>query len=365
MKNKNRMIIGVLMVSLLFPFSSYCFAYNNIPVGVFFYVWYGYDSVNGWVGGNHTSHWNDGGGGIVVDYPVFGYYSSLDNYTLGRQIVLMKDAGIDFAIVSFWGAGDITYNSSLNVFRWLKDNASSFKACLMVEPYSGINYTEVYNFVYSNFVEPFNPWYMRFKGKPLLFFFNPVSGDFYKDERFTVYLVGNPPNNVDLIFWKGMDCLDEYGGFTNIEYYTGNPVINFDGIVSILPKYDDKLLYEAGSRATFMQFDRLLNKGLYQKEWSYVIQNKDNIQMVLIYSWNEYHERTAIEPHIDPISGKSQYYLYDLTKYYVSQFRTLSPNQIISSYSQPISSFLSSIYAIIPVIIAIAVVSIFIKKIKF
>lgn len=47
-----------------------------------------------------------------------------------------------------------------------------------------------------------------------------------------------------------MDRVDSYGDFENIECYSGNPVINSKGIVSIIPSYDDKALYDAGSRQT-------------------------------------------------------------------------------------------------------------------
>jgi len=328
MKNK-KIKVFLLLSLMLLPFipKNAC-AYSEIPIGAFFYVWYGYNStLNSWSGGNGTSHWNDGGANIVTDYPIFGYYSSIHNVTLSNQITLMKSVGIDFAIISWWGENHITNNATINVFKWLEDNGTDFKVCLIVEPYEGINYTEVYNFVYLNLVEPYEAWYMNFKDKPLLFFFNPVYEDFYKDNRFNVYVVGNPPNNVDLVFWKGMDCLDAYGGVENIEWYSGNPVINNDGVVSIVPKYDDKLMYDVGARETFMQFDGSLTKGLYLKEWNYVIRNKDYVKMVLIYSWNEYHERTAIEPHIDYSTGKSQDYLLQQTEYYIKQFESYETPQ--------------------------------------
>ncbi len=316
------MLVCFLLFSFNYNFKATGLEENDVPVGVFFYVWYGYNQTSlTWTGGNGTSHWNDGGAGIVIDYPIFGYYSSNNNDTLKEQISLMRDAGIDFIVISWWGIKDYTNNASRNVFKFLVGNGMDFKACFIIEPYENINYTQVYDYIFDNFVEPYNPWYMRFEGKPLIFFFNPVYSGFYKDGRFNAFVVGNPPNDVDIIFWKGMDCLDEYGGFEHIEYYTGDPVISDEGIVSILPRYDDKALYDAGSRQTFMRFDRLLTKNLYGKEWNYVIKNKDKVKMVLIYSWNEYHERSAIEPHYDYTTGKSQHYLLNPTKYCIKQFK--------------------------------------------
>lgn len=354
--NKGNKSKYLILLILLFSF-NYIFSFkatgldeNNVSVGVFFYVWYGYNQTSHtWTGGDGTSHWNDGGAGIVLDYPIFGYYNSYNNDTLKEQIGLMKSSGIDFIVISWWGVSHYTDNASKNVFKFLLGNGIDFKACFIVEPYEGINYTQVYNYIYSNYVQPYNIWYMKFEGKPLIFFFNPIYEGFYKDERFNVFVVGNPPNDVDVIFWKGMDCLDAYGGFTHIEYYSGKPVINYEGIVSIVPRYDDKALYDAGSRSTFMQFDRLLTKNLYGKEWNFVIQNKDSIKMVLIYSWNEYHERTAIEPLYDYTTGKSQYYLLNLTKYYVKQFREYVTPQYMLNFGLRESIILVGISIIVAI----------------
>lgn len=326
-------LILCLMLFLPFLSNDNFKADKQYYVGVFYYPWYGFNSTSlTWDGGNGTSHWNDSGHGISKDVPLIGFYSSYDNNTLKWQFDKMIEVGINFIVISWWGWGITNFsnplqinklhyaidNATKNIFKFVEGNGLPFKIALMVEPFSSnMNYSQVFDYVYENYVVPYRVWYMTFKGKPLIFFFNPIYNGFYRDERFTVYVVGNPPNKVDLIFWKGMDCLDDYKNVEDISWYTGNPVINYDGIVSIIPRYDDKLMFEAGSRSTFMQFDRLLDKGLYGKEWNYVISNKDKINMVLIYSWNEYHERSAIEPHFD-LSSADTVYLTDLTKCYVN-----------------------------------------------
>ncbi|MHB1907374.1 MAG: hypothetical protein ACYCQJ_00730 [Nitrososphaerales archaeon] len=81
-------------------------SYQSIPVGVFWYLWYGYNYPSDtWPGGNGTSHWNDSPVGKVIDKPIVGYYASLNNATIGWQIDEMIQAGITFAIISWWGWG--------------------------------------------------------------------------------------------------------------------------------------------------------------------------------------------------------------------------------------------------------------------
>lgn len=136
----------LLLFNFNYNFKSIGLDDNNIPVGVFFYVWYGYNQTsNAWAGELGSSHWNDGGAGVVLDYPIFGYYSSNDNDALKEQINLMKDAGIDFIIISWWGINDYTDDASKNVFKFLVGNGIDFKACFIVEPYDNINYAQVYD----------------------------------------------------------------------------------------------------------------------------------------------------------------------------------------------------------------------------
>lgn len=74
---------------------------------------------------------------------------------------------------------------------------------------------------------------------------------------------------------------------------------------SIAPRYDDYYLHTAYPtiRTGYMRFDYNMSKGMYYAEWNYVIQNAKSVKLVLLDSWNEYHERTAIEPHADLTAG--------------------------------------------------------------
>jgi len=44
---------------------------------------------------------------------------------------------------------------------------------------------------------------------------------------------------------------------------------------------------------------------MYNYEWNYVIQNRNSVNLVLLCSWNEYHERSALEPHQDFTIGEN------------------------------------------------------------
>jgi hypothetical protein len=335
------------------------------PVGVFYYLWYGYNYTTGqWPGGFVTSHWNDSSTGIVSDKPIQGYYSMMNNATLSSQIVEMEQSGIDFAVISWWGWGVYNFtnpisinrsaaainNATANLFRLVTSDFPSFKLAIMVDafskgPVSFQNYSSIYEYVNDNYYSKYPNTILKNEtsGKPYLFWFNPL--DPYNsnlNQSFVNEIVGNS-RYVNVTLWRAPNS-DLQGEYDQIlSNYEGNPNISTTGIVSILPRYDDRDLYVAGGRSSYMQFDISYNESLYQTEWNYVLNNSNHVSMVLIYSWNEYHERSAIEPHYDNTSSVSPFYLTDLTKYYVTKLQGLSPEESNFSIYQPNFNFQSAL----------------------
>jgi hypothetical protein len=311
-------------------------------VGAFLYLWYGYNyTTSAWTGGFDTSHWNDSSSGIVSDRPIQGYYSTMDNDTISSQIAEMEQAGIDFAVVSWWGWGVYSFSNpsltnqsaasidraTLNLFRLVSSDFPTFKLSIMVDAFnegslSAQNYSYVYRYIDDHFYSKYPDTVLNDEasGTPYLFWFNPL--DPYGvslNDSFVNEVVGNNPY-VNVTFWRAPS---EYlQGHQNqiMSNYEGNPDISSNGIVSIIPRYDDRGLFEAGGRSSYMRFDVSYNLSLYQSEWNYVL-NHSRVNMVLIYSWNEYHERSEIEPHYDNTSSSVfPFYLTDLTKYYATKF---------------------------------------------
>ncbi len=304
---------------------------GNVTVGTFLYLWYGFDQNSmKWTGGLGTSHWNTTDG-TVVDEPSIGYYASDSNVTLAWQMSNMKAAGISLIVVSWWGTGNATQsgdqavldsainNATLNLFRYLESTKSQwdFKVAIMVEGFNSANYAmtsadyaRVYGYLQSRFYGPYGDLILSWQEKPLVMFFNTGSmnslDDVPQNSTYTVKLVGGYPNGVDWYFWEGMNFLDASGGTdVNPANYEYSPMISPDGEVSIAPRYDDYYLHTAYPtiRTGYMRFDYNMSQGMYYSEWNYVIQNAKSVRLVLLDSWNEYHERTAIEPHADLTAG--------------------------------------------------------------
>ena len=312
-------------------------------VGAFLYLWYGYNATsNTWTGGLGTSHWNDSSSGVVKDRPAIGYYASLDNTTLETQLSEMNAAGISVIVVSWWGTGNATQsaggaptldgaidNATLNFFRYLEATKGLwlFKVVLMVEPFNPVyaltplDYSKLYGYLYTHYYHPYDDLILRWQGRPLLMSFNGPGegyGRLPPNSTFTYRLVGGAPNAVDWYFWMGMNFLDDSGGNAEPQNYDSVPFISSDGEIGIAPRYDDYALWLAGGRPGYMRFDYQLNEGMYGAEWGYALGRVKDVSLVLLCSWNEYHERTAIEPHQD-LAPVNSTYLMDLTAHYIGR----------------------------------------------
>jgi hypothetical protein len=205
----------------------------------------------------------------------------------------------------------------MQVFRIAKENVTNVKVAVIIEPFneSGTyNFTEIYDWVYTNLVQQYPTVYFKVDDKPLLCFFNGQNMTapeiFQRDDRFTVKIVGND-NTAE---WQ-------YDGVTKKD----NPptAIPFprDRQISVSPRFDD--FYVRENNETVDDKLEYLYAQQWQKALSYAKQN--TIDFITITTWNEYPERTEIEPHYDATaSDHDPYYLYNKTKEYISQVRLLS-----------------------------------------
>ena len=318
---------------------------GQVPVGVVYYLWYGNSSSE--TGGLGSPGWNSSsspGGGAVVDEPAMGFYVSDSNSTFRRQVSEMESAGLTFAVVSWWGpsttgeAGAINKATS-DFFKFLRGTNSTFKAAVMIDAYGGGNFLNAttieadYDYLFTHFVSPYSNWYFEWMGKPLLLTFNPVE-PVSNDARFTSKEIGNYackpvntcPNHslnqkLDWVWWQAPANFSEGQGGTDVNMTNdeGNPVISSDGEVTIVPRIDSYYNYESGHQSGYLRFDPSLQLGLYKYEWNYVLAHESEVRLVLIYSFNEFHERSAIEPV--NTTSVVQNSLLDQTSSFIALFR--------------------------------------------
>jgi hypothetical protein len=304
---------------------------QNVPVGTFLYLWYGFNTTSlKWTGGLGTSHWNDSEGNVVMDTPdvtIDGthFYPSLNNDTLAWQLSNMQQAGISIIIVSWWGSGNTTQsggsdiimdraidNATLNLFKYLEatKNRWHFQVAIMIDAYYNYavyhmtpnDWAHVYGYLYTRYYHPYSDLIYNWQGKPLVLFFNTpwmnnasvTAHQVPQNSTFTVRLVGSPPNQVNWSFWEGDGYLTASIG-TQPWNYEHSPQISTDGEVDLIWRYDD---YYQRPKA-YMRFDPNGTLGLWNYEANFAVSNAGSIKLILLDSWNEYHARTAFEPHTD------------------------------------------------------------------
>jgi len=277
-------------------------------VGIFYYSWYDLSSEVSW----DTKK--------IIDQPILGRYNSSDPAVVRQHLAWIEDLGVDFVVLSWWGFyddyGQFTDNSIKQLLNIAKESNSSLKFVVMVEPFNKGNvpydYPEIYNHVYNDFVLPYSSLYYL-DDEPLICFFNDPtlteSGTVPQDNRFKIILVGQE-NYVQWIY-------------TDLNYYS-KPIRNpYTNQISVTPRYDDS--HVEGRQPCIV--DDTLENGIYGKEWENAISllKEGKIDVITITSWNEYPERTAIEPHHDATAFDTDpWFLYYKTRDYIQDIRLLA-----------------------------------------
>jgi hypothetical protein len=310
-----RRLIAVLLCIVIAGASVAVFILSRTPphpeagaikVGVFCYVWYG--ALN--------SDWSEPK--KFVDYPVYpllGNYSSLNSTVIQNQLILMKDAGIDFVVLSWWGFydsyGNFTDNAAKQVFQTAEEMANStgewslgkLKFAIMVEPFNktgnSYDYSAIYNHVNDDFLAPYSSIYYTYHNEPLICIYDNGSLNVSKipmDDRFDVILVGSS----DHAQWV----------YNNIDSDKSNWAPHTTEI-SVTPRFNNSI-------------DVDLSQDMYGQQWenALALLKAGKIDTVMITSWNEYVERTEIEPHHDKTAyNPDPYFLYNKTKDYINQIQ--------------------------------------------
>jgi hypothetical protein len=282
-------------------------------VGVFYYVWYDPAESVSW---EYPK---------ICDKPILGYYNSCDSMVIQQHLTWMSDLRINFAIISWWGFYNQTdwssfiNNATYQVFKTARENITNVKLCIMVEPFNSppynktdnptYDYTGIYDYINRTFVQPYPTNYYKYEEKPLVCFFNDQyltpNPNVIRNGDFTVKIVGGDT----YADWIYLDLIKDL---------VSEPTVR-NRQVSVTPRFDDSRF-----RSPQHTNDTDLTEGVYDKGWQRAISltRSNAIDVVTICSWNEYPERTAIEPHWDADAyDHNPYFLYNKTKQYIFELK--------------------------------------------
>lgn len=279
------------------------------PLGVFYYPWTGGNPEKSpdkketwlhWKDDNHNPP-NTWASNYIPDYgnssdPYNGLYASADTNIIKQQLGLMKKAGINFVISSWWGQNhlsdkvlNITFNSVLpakdnpypNVKYAIYYEKEGFADASKEEIINDINYIKK---KYAN-----SPYYYRINGRPVVFVYNTKSGLF--SETF----------EQEIEKWK--EVRDETGIYTVLKVSGGYKKIESyaDSWHEYAPSTDFK---QTGNYSAFIspgfskwhESPRLERENFTRFEKNVIALKNANVQFKLIETWNEWGEGTGIEP---------------------------------------------------------------------
>ena len=284
---------------------------RTLEVGIFYYTWYDPSSEESW---NRTK---------IIDQPFSGFYNSCDPTVIRQHFAWMSELRIDFVMISWWGFyddyGKFTDNTVKQMFKIAHEDSTDLKLAVMVEPFhktGNYNYSEIYDHIYNTFVSPYSTVYYQTESKPVICYYNNDSltakGRVQSDNRFSVILVGHE----DYVDWI----------YTDLDYYVKPKNVPHSNQMSVTPRFDDRR-----ARSPSCTVDVDLSQGIYDEEWENATRlwREGKIDIITIASWNEYPERTAIEPHYDASAYDSDpYFLYNKTRAYINGLKGLSTDYV-------------------------------------
>ena len=280
----------------------------------FYYAWY------------DQKTWQSG---KVPDVPI-SPYASANREVMARQIDQAKGAGIDAFVLNWWGQGNQTEKN----LKALLDIAAEKGFRMEVDfdlnsPFMGGAGSYADNLRHLHTVHATQPAYLRFQGRPVVFFYNvgrlPVSTwqnlrQQVDPDRKALWIAEGTNLQYQSVFdghhlysitWPNKtppaQTLSQWGD--RVRKYNREHGTSKLWIATVMPGYDDRKARPGNG------FARSREDGdYYRKCWQAAIASKP--QWVVINSFNEWPEGSYIEP------SQAYGHLYlDLTREWATRFK--------------------------------------------
>jgi hypothetical protein len=244
-------------------------------VGVHYFMWYKPDK----------NRWGNGATVVRVGAPPpsLGWYTSNHTDVIDTHIRQMSGAGFDFAIVQIVTHSPASWENAHTFFHRLKGH--QLKAAVMLDSLyfdtSAIKTTWVEK-AKTEFTGYAN--YFSLRGEPLIMLFSArldfsVPGAALRNVYWTnSYEQGTNTFNSDLFLYPA-----------DWPFWSGTPQPLINGVVPVVPGYVDTHL----GRPEPMEYPRD-NGRMYRAQWQRALALRP--ELIIVYSWNEHFEETAIEP---------------------------------------------------------------------
>ncbi len=304
--------------------------------GVQYYCWYG--------NGLGSRHWNDSPqSGGVTDAPCLGYYGSSNCTTIEEHWKLFEQAGVNFVVINLHidGDGANTYElaAAENIFSVIERNGSPVQLAFQFCPYDckREQLVEAVKVVRKMFTR--RSHYLRIDNEPVFFFFWTGVQDgnktwinaleestrgcvriacslrMYsaKDERTKTFGVFDGWN---LYSPLELSLPSKWESIWRQAYRNADTGVRGIKALTVSPGYDDRHLRDINRKGNlYRHIDRDQGE-TYQRSLDFALSVEERPDMVLISTFNEYHENT----HIEPSRNHGSLYM-DMTREFIDKAR--------------------------------------------
>lgn len=291
--------------------------YPDVPKKVlaFYYPWYGTPDTSGrWV---HYQGVDQDKQTIAssTHYPAIGPYDSHDPEVVDYHMRLLKEAGIDGIIVSWWGINTFEDRAMPLILDKAQRYGIEVTIYLETEDYDQKPQRVLFtshdlHYILNKYSE--HPSFFKVNGKPVVFVYGRVMSQLSADEWMTVIqdvesdlgpflLIADGINVYNMTVFDGSHTYNPLNMVTRagselrqvatdafVEAVCQQEAAGKISTVTIIPGYDDRKIRKPGMLA-----ERRGGK-LYTTLWEAAI--AANPDWVLITSFNEWHEGSEIEP---------------------------------------------------------------------
>lgn len=309
---------------------------NQSLFGIQYYLWFGE--------GFGAPHWNDNPeGGHVSDKPMLGYYSSVKGQTIENHLDLFEQMGLDYVILNlhldFKGVNGLELMGIQHVFDIAAKRKSPLKFAIQLAPYADdtVELEKAMQMIAKLYAD--HPNYLKLDDASVLFWFWSSAYDGNKRfistlakaaERFTNIAVSlRLPNDTDedKLTFGFFDGFVPFSPLELAEEKNWNRVWKaaYDGarhagmryrVVALSPGYDDSGLTAANRVGNPYRVVSRKDGGTYRAGMDFVESLTDKPDLVMISTFNEFHENT----HIEPSMQNGMRYI-DLTTQFVERMK--------------------------------------------
>ena len=287
-------------------------------LGAHYYPWYGT--------GENERHWNENSDfATVEDLPIQGAYSSNDRNLVTNHLTWAEQAGLDYLVVNLQVTGGGLDADELEavdlLFDMAAENAPGLSICFMLscEKADSNSINTALKWLDDNYIS--RPNYLRLRSRPVIWFFITESfiGHFFHNyseltettkEYYRVAASGfcyskYLPNHYSEYFdgWSIYSPLqvsipdnwEPLWKTSHRDFVEDKPGKALQ-VFTICPGFDDTgLTHSQRTHAEFRKIPRE-NAKIYTRMQEACLDLPDRPDLVVITSFNEFHENTQIEP---------------------------------------------------------------------